>query len=78
MDTKAKQTQINSTFDSWCDIYGNQKKLADYCGVSAQAVGQWRRKIPAVRVLQIESCTCNEVSRHDLRPDLYPIEVSAV
>ena len=39
--------------------------------VSSQAVSQWKR-VPADRVLEVERIS--GVSRHDLRPDLYPRE----
>jgi DNA-binding transcriptional regulator YdaS (Cro superfamily) len=31
-------------------------------------------KVPAERVLLIEAATGGRVSRHELRPDLYPLE----
>ena len=77
MNAITTHKQIKSAFDTWCETYGNQKKLADYCGVSGQAVGQWRKKrVPAERVLQVEAGTCYEVPRHELRPDLYSVEES--
>lgn len=77
METEVKENS-HAAFDRWCEIYGNQKRLADYCKVSPQAVGQWRKRVPAERVLQIESGTNFEVSRHDLRPDLYPVEETSL
>lgn len=50
---------------------GNMAKLARALGVTHAAVWQWdRARIPATRVLQVERIT--GISRHDLRPDLYP------
>lgn len=50
---------------------GGLGALAKTIGVSPQAVDKWRRKgVPAERVLAIEAAT--GVSRHDLRPDVYP------
>lgn len=37
--------------------------------ISSQAISQWHR-VPSERVLVVEKVT--GVSRHDLRPDLYP------
>lgn len=53
---------------------GGRAKLADACGVRYQAVEKWVRldRVPAERVLQIEEATGGAVSRHELRPDLYP------
>lgn len=39
--------------------------------ITPQAVSQWKQ-VPAERVLQVERAT--GVSRHRLRPDLYPAE----
>lgn len=44
-------------------------------GVTPGMVWQWlhdRRRIAAEQVIAIESATEGAVSRHDLRPDLYP------
>lgn len=40
-------------------------------GITPQAVSQWKQ-VPAERVLDVERAT--GVSRHRLRPDLYPAE----
>ena len=53
-------------------IVGSQQKLADELGVRKQAVTKWRKRVPAERVLGIEDATGGEVTRHELRPDLYP------
>ena len=50
---------------------GNAQKFAELVGVTPQAISQWRR-VPALRVLQVEKLT--GVSRHELRPDIYPRE----
>lgn len=51
---------------------GGTQALAEAVGVRYQAVQKWVRfkRVPAERVLAIESAT--GVSRHDLRPDIYP------
>lgn len=48
---------------------GNTALAKELGGLSPQAVSQWKR-VPAERVLEVERVT--GVSRHDLRPDLYP------
>lgn len=39
--------------------------------ITAQAICDWKR-IPPLRVLQVEAATGNRVSRFELRPDIYP------
>jgi DNA-binding transcriptional regulator YdaS (Cro superfamily) len=54
---------------------GSQSALARLVGVSQQAVWRWLRNskpLPAEHVLTVERET--GISRHDLRPDLYPRE----
>ena len=50
---------------------GLARKIALGIGVSAQAVGHWRR-VPAERVIDVERITA--IPRGELRPDLYPQE----
>ncbi|WP_414613958.1 transcriptional regulator [Stenotrophomonas muris] len=47
---------------------GGPAHIGRVCGVSSQAVSQWKR-VPAEYVLTIEEAT--GVSRHDLRPDVF-------
>lgn len=51
---------------------GGQSKLARLLNIKPQAVQHWcsTGKIPAERVLAVEVAT--GISRHELRPDLYP------
>ena len=50
---------------------GGPAALAARIGVTTQAVWQWD-KVPPLRVLSVEAVS--GVSRHELRPDLYPDE----
>ena len=43
--------------------------MAGHLNITPQAISQWRR-VPVRRVIEIEALT--GVSRHDLRPDIYP------
>lgn len=47
--------------------------------ITPQAVGHWVRKnrIPAERVLDLERLIDARVTRHELRPDIYPLEAAA-
>jgi DNA-binding transcriptional regulator YdaS (Cro superfamily) len=54
-------------------IVGNQTVLAKLLGVSRGTVSHWKYLgIPAERVLDIERATGRQVTRQELRPDLYP------
>jgi DNA-binding transcriptional regulator YdaS (Cro superfamily) len=55
------------------DRVGGQAKFARLIGVTAQAVSQWD-EVPPLRVLAVEQVS--GVPRHELRPDLYPLEKS--
>lgn len=48
----------------------------NYEPITAQAICDWRR-CPPLRVLQVERACEARVSRHELRPDLYPAEAAA-
>lgn len=56
---------------------GGLTRLAAQCSVSYQAVQKWLRtgRVPAERVLAVERASGGEVTRHELRPDLYPEEM---
>ncbi len=56
---------------------GGTAALAQLLKISSQAVSQWERT-PVERVLDIERATNGAVTRHELRPDIYPIEPEAV
>lgn len=55
------------------DAIGSYAALARALNKTRAGVWQWK-KVPAERVLAVEQVT--GVSRHDLRPDLYPRETS--
>ena len=78
-------TEINPHPQRAADLVGGQAALARLLStpatdkeaadtITSQGVGHWCRtgKVPAERVLKVEEVT--GVSRHDLRPDLYPVE----
>jgi DNA-binding transcriptional regulator YdaS (Cro superfamily) len=57
------------------DTAGGLTALGRKIGVTPQRIYNWRRsgKIPANQVLAIERAT--GVSRHSMRPDIYPLGV---
>lgn len=54
-----------------CRAAGSAYKLAKLLEITPEAIYQWE-KCPVRRVLEIERLT--GVSRHELRPDIYPRE----
>jgi DNA-binding transcriptional regulator YdaS (Cro superfamily) len=50
---------------------GGPAALARALGISSAAISQWS-VCPHLRVLRVEALS--GVSRHELRPDLYPVE----
>lgn len=58
------------------DLVGGQKPLADRIGTTQSQVWYWlnraARGVPGEFVIPIEVATDGKVTRHELRPDLYP------
>ena len=60
------------------EILGGQSAMARLLGLAQTSVWAWLRKgklLPPEHVLAVEEAT--GISRHDLRPDIYPREASA-
>lgn len=55
-------------------VRGRRAILASELQINQGAVSQWDR-VPSERVLEVERVT--GISRHELRPDLYPREGQA-
>jgi DNA-binding transcriptional regulator YdaS (Cro superfamily) len=56
---------------------GGQSAIARICGVSQAAVWKWlqsSKRLPDIHVFPVEAAT--GVSRHHLRPDLYPFDIA--
>lgn len=59
------------------DCLGSQSELARLCCLTPTAVWKWvqsTKRLPAEYVLRVEAKT--GISRHHLRPDIYPVEAS--
>ena len=78
-------TQIDSRTEALARavaLVGGPSAVARLLSISSQAVSQWRR-VPAERVLEMERATADpetnlpRVTRHELRPDLYPATEAA-
>jgi DNA-binding transcriptional regulator YdaS (Cro superfamily) len=50
---------------------GGPAAVARVCGITSQAVSQWRR-VPPQHCIAIERATSGAVTRSELRPDLWP------
>src|ERR1044071_1625061 len=60
-------------------LVGGQAKLARILGVTQPNVWHWLHKserVPGEYGLKSEGATGGKVSRHDLRPDLYPLSMT--
>ena len=68
-----------SAIDRLIKAAGNQSELARRLKIRPQAVQQWVSTgcIPAERVIACERAVNGKVTRHDLRPDIYPAEDDA-
>ena len=71
MDTHLQDSRPADALRQAIRKLGGYTALARELGVSRPAVAQWRQ-VPALRVLAVERLT--GVSRHELRPDLYPVD----
>lgn len=67
----AKAKPRDSALRDAIDLVGGVARLSGMLGVSSQAISQWDR-CPATRVLAVETATEGKVTRHRLRPDIYP------
>lgn len=66
---------MGSALERAIDMVGGQSQLARLLGVKQANVWHWLKKadrVPGEFVLAIETATGGQVTRHDLRPDLYP------
>jgi DNA-binding transcriptional regulator YdaS (Cro superfamily) len=60
---------MNEALEKAKEVVGGAASLARLINLTTQAVWQWH-EVPPRRVLDVERAT--GVSRHELRPDLYP------
>jgi len=67
-------TMSDTPLDRAIKEAGGLTRLAASLKITKQAVAQWD-EVPPLRVLEVERVS--GVSRHELRPDLYPIELDA-
>lgn len=66
---------MKRAIDRAVKLMGGQSALGRACGTNQAVVWYWlnrARRVPAEYVLRIEAATDGQITRHDLRPDLYP------
>lgn len=69
--------EIEQPLERAVRLAGGQRALARLCQTSQTRINQClhrNKKLPAELVLPIERAVGGAVTRHELRPDLYPIE----
>jgi DNA-binding transcriptional regulator YdaS (Cro superfamily) len=64
---------MNSQIEKAVEIAGGQVQLAKACKVSQPAVFKWLRggRITAENAIKVETATDGQVTRQDLRPDIF-------
>ena len=62
--------------DKAIKIAGGAPTVARELGITRQAIYQWGR-VPVEHVIPLERATAGAVTRHQLRPDIYPLEPEA-
>lgn len=68
---------MNILIKKAADICGSQVALAKAVGKTQKHVWNWinrDKKVPAEYVLDIEKAVNYKITRHELRPDIYPPE----
>lgn len=70
---KQQKNLASRAFDRVVDIVGSQTELARVLGVKQPSVNNWkiRSRIPAERVLEIEKIVGGQVTRYEMRPDVF-------
>ncbi len=83
MKTENKISVAQSALETAVDIAGTQKELArritEHHGreITQPYISRWMndtKRVPAEYVLAVEKAVQGQVTRHQLRPDLYPKE----
>ncbi len=68
--SSTRRSRRNARLDQLLGVTGGATGLANALGgITSQAIAQWK-KVPANRVLRVEAIS--GISRHELRPDIYP------
>mgnify|MGYP003134221411 FL=1 len=70
---KQQKNLAARAFERVIDIVGSQTELARVLGVKQPSVNNWkiRSRVPAERVLEIEKLVGGQVTRYEMRPDVF-------
>lgn len=52
-------------------LVGGHTKMAEMLGIERTAIYQWKKGVPPNRAVEIEQATGGEITREQLRPDLF-------
>ncbi len=71
--TNQEKILAAAAFDRVIDIVGSQTELAKRLQVKQPSVNSWKMRcqIPADRVLDIEKIVGGQVTRYEMRPDVF-------
>jgi DNA-binding transcriptional regulator YdaS (Cro superfamily) len=71
--TEQEKNLARRAFDRVIDIVGSQTELAKRLKVKQPSVNSWKMRcqIPADRVLEVEKIVGGEVTRYEMRPDVF-------
>lgn len=70
-----KEGMQTTALEKAVELLGSQAELARKIGKKQAHIWNWLhrdRKVPADMAMRIEEATAGKVTRHELRPDLYP------
>lgn len=63
---------MSEALDRAIKMFGKQGVFASALGITSPSISEWRkRKVPPARCAQIEHLTGGEVTKEELRPDLW-------
>ncbi len=64
---------MDTAIDSAIQVLGTQDALAAALGIKSPSISEWRKRgrVPAERCLAIEAATNGQVTREELRPDIF-------
>ena len=67
-----------NTVERIVQIVGNQSELARRLNIKPQAIQKWvtTGQVPVNRVLEVEKIVEGQITRYEIRPDIYPKDAS--